>query len=114
MVCHGSRRKRAGKRKVRKSGSICLKLVDGSVCHNIPAESAKTRWSYVIYWTDDVNSGGSDTERSRCFCIQMILPRNGVLAVNNEGMTFKQNNCTLNDSWYDSEVSVTRASTILV
>jgi len=57
MVRHGNRGKRAGKRKVRKSGSICLKLVDGSVCRNLPAESAKTRTNHVINRTDDVNSG---------------------------------------------------------
>jgi len=41
MVRHGNWWKHAGKRYVRKSGSICLKWVDGSVCHNIPVEIAK-------------------------------------------------------------------------
>ena len=63
MVRHGNRGKRAGKRKVRKSGSICLKLVDGSVCRNLPAESAKTRQNYVIDCTDDVNSGAEGAVR---------------------------------------------------
>jgi hypothetical protein len=57
MVRHGNQGKQAGKRKVRKSGSICLKLVDGSVCGNLPAESAKMRRNNVIDRTDDVNSG---------------------------------------------------------
>jgi hypothetical protein len=57
MVRHGNQGKRAGKRKVRKPGSICLKLVDGSVCCNLPAESAKMRRNHVIDRTDDVNSG---------------------------------------------------------
>jgi hypothetical protein len=57
MVRHGNREKRAGKRKVRKSSSIYLKLDDGSVCRNLPAESAKMRRNHVIDRTDDVNSG---------------------------------------------------------
>jgi len=55
-------------------GFKCLKSVDGSVCRNIPAESAKTPWSYVIYQTDDVNTGGSETERPQCFWMHMIIP----------------------------------------
>jgi len=74
MVPHGTRGKRAGKGNVRTSGSICLIFVDGSVCHNIPAESAKTLRSYVIHLTDDVNSGGSESETPRCFWMQMIIP----------------------------------------
>jgi hypothetical protein len=61
MVRHGNRGKRAGKRKFRKSGSICPKLVDGSGCHNLAAESAKMRWSHVIDRNDDVNSGAEST-----------------------------------------------------
>jgi hypothetical protein len=63
MVRHGNRGKRAGKRIVRKSVSICLKLVDGSVCRNSPAESAKMGLYYVIDWTDDVNSGAESAVR---------------------------------------------------
>jgi hypothetical protein len=63
MVHYGNQEKRAGKRKVSKSGSICLKSVDVSVCRNLPAESAKTEWNYVIYQTDDVNIGGSESWR---------------------------------------------------
>jgi hypothetical protein len=99
---------------VRKSGFICLKLVDGSVCHNTPAESAKTSQSYVIYRTDDVNSGGSDTERPRCIWIQLVVPRNRILAVNTNGMTFEQNDCAQNDCWYCSKVSINGAPRILV
>jgi hypothetical protein len=57
MVRHENRAKRAGKRQVRKSGSICLKLVDGSICRNLQEESAKMRKNHVIDRTDDVNSG---------------------------------------------------------
>jgi len=61
-----------------------------------------------------MNSGDSETERPQCFWIPMILHRNGILAVNNDGMTFKQNDCAPNDCWYVSKVSVNEASTILV
>jgi hypothetical protein len=57
MVRHRNRGKQAGKRKVRKFGSICLKLVDGSVYHNLLADSAKTQPNYVIERTGDINSG---------------------------------------------------------
>ena len=111
MVRHGNRGKRAT---VRKSGSLSLQLVDRSICRNIPAESAKTPSSYVIHRTDDVNTGGSDTERPRCFWIQIILPRNGITAVTNDSMIFKKNDCAPNDWWYASNRSVNGASTILV
>jgi hypothetical protein len=114
MVYYGNHGKRAGKRKVRKSGSICLKLVDGSVCHNLPTESAKVSQYYVICGTEDMNSGASETERPRCLWIQMIPLRYGIVAVNNDGMTFKQNDCALNNCWYVPKVSVNGVSTILV
>jgi hypothetical protein len=63
MVRHGNRGKRAGKRKVRKSGSICLKLVDRSACRNLPAQSAKMWRNHVINRTDDVKSGAERAVR---------------------------------------------------
>jgi len=113
-IRHGNRGKWAGNRIVKKSGSICLTLVDGSVCCNIPAERAKTRRSYVIYWTYEVNSGGSETERPWYICMQIIIVWNGMLAVNNDSMNFKQYDCALNDCWYVSKVSINGASTIWV
>jgi hypothetical protein len=95
-------------------GSTCLKLVDGSVYCNLPAENAKRLQSYVIYQTDDVYSGGSETERLQSIWIQMILARNGILAANNDGNTFKQNDCAPNNCWYVSTVNVNGVSTILV
>jgi len=61
---------------IRKSGSMGLKLVDGSVCCYILAESAKMRRNYVIHRTDDMNCAGAETESPRCFGIQMLPPRN--------------------------------------
>jgi len=55
-------------------GFICLKLVDGYEYCNIPGESAKMRHSYVMYPTDDVNTGGSETERPRGFWMHIIIP----------------------------------------
>jgi len=114
IIRHGNWRKRAGKRKVRKSGTIYLKLGDGSLCCNSLGESTKTRWSYVIYWTDDTNSGGSDTERPQCVWMQMIIPRTGTFAVNNDGLNLQQSNCPPNNCWYVCTVSVNGVSTILV
>jgi len=99
---------------VRKSGTLSLKLVDRSICRNVPAGSANMRRSYIIYRTHDVNSSGSDTERPGCFWIQMILPRNGITAVNNDCMIVKKNDCAPNDWWYVPKVSVNGASTILL
>jgi hypothetical protein len=56
-----------------------------------------------------VNCGGTKTERPRWYWIKMILLRNGILAVNNDSMTFKYNDCVLNDCWYSSKVSVNGA-----
>jgi len=57
MVRRGNRGKRAGKRKIMKSGSICLYLVDGSACSNLPTKNTKARRNHVIHQTDDVDSG---------------------------------------------------------
>jgi len=73
-------------------GFICLKLVDGSVCRNILAECGKTQRSFVISRTVDVNTGGSETDSSRCFWMHMILSLNSILAVKNDSITVKQNN----------------------
>jgi len=114
MVRHGNQRKPPGNRMVRKSGSICLTLGDGSVCHNIPAESAKMRRSCVIYRTYDVNSCGSETDKPRCFWMQILIPWNCILAVKNDRMNSKQYDCALNDCYYISKVRANGASTILV
>jgi len=111
MVCHGNRGRQAGKRKIGKSGTLSPELVDRTLCRKIPAEGTKTRSSYVIYRTDDLNCSGSDTERPRCFWIQMIPPRNGITAVNTESITVKKNDYKPNDWWYVSKVSVNVAST---
>jgi hypothetical protein len=114
MVRHGNQRKWAGQRMVRKSGSICLKSVDGCVGRNIPAEWAEPRRSYIIYRTDDMNSGGLDTERPQYFWIPMIICRNDILAVNNNGWNFNQTNWVPNDCWYVFNVNVDGASMILI
>jgi hypothetical protein len=42
---------------------------------------------------------------------QMILPRNGLLAINIKGITVKQYDCSLNECSSVSKVSINRAST---
>jgi len=44
----------------------------------------------------------------------MILPRNGITAVNNDSMIGKKNDGTLKDWWYVCKVSINGASTILL
>jgi len=75
MVRHPNRGKRAGKKKVRKSGCTCLKLVDGSVCHNSAAECAKVRRNHVIDRTDDVNSGAEGAVRVDALSASQIRSR---------------------------------------
>ena len=64
MLRHGKQGKRAGKIEVRKSGSMCLKLVVRSVCRNLPAECAKMRRNHILDWTDDLNSGAQGVVRA--------------------------------------------------
>jgi hypothetical protein len=75
VVCHGNRGKRAGKRKVRKSGCICLKLVDGGVCRKLPAETAKMLRIPVIDRTDDVNSNAEGAVRAVAMSASQIRSR---------------------------------------
>ena len=52
---------------VRKSGHICQKLVDESICRKLLAESAQMRCAYVTQRSDHIHSGGSETDRPRSF-----------------------------------------------
>ena len=67
------------------------KLVHVCLCGKLPAESAEMRWTYVIYHTNDVYSGGSETEMSRRFWIRMMIHRNRILAAKNDCMDFMYN-----------------------
>jgi hypothetical protein len=93
---------------------MCLKFVDGSAIFNIPAATAKTWRRDLIHRADDVNTGGIVTEWPRWFSIQMMIPRNGILGVNNDGMTFKRNDCAPNDFSHASKVNINGASMTLV
>jgi len=108
MVYHGHQGKPAGTIQVRKSGSVCPKSVDGSVCHGLLVESGEMRPSYIMYRTDDMNYGGSGAERLQCFWMQMIIHRNCILAVDNEYLNCMQKNYTLNNCSYVSELSLSR------
>jgi len=48
MVGHGNQGEGAGSGMVGQSGYINQKLVAGSACHKLPAESAETYFGYVI------------------------------------------------------------------
>jgi hypothetical protein len=93
---------------------MCLNFVDGSAIFNIPAATAKTWQRDLIHRADDVNTGGIVTERPQWFSIQTIIPRNGILGVNNDGMTFKRNDCAPNDFSHVSKVSINGESMTLV
>jgi len=69
---------------LRKYASICLTLVDGSVCSDLPAESAKTQRNHVIHRNDDMNSGEEDAVRAVALLARQITSRSpaSVLATN--------------------------------
>jgi hypothetical protein len=71
---------------------IYLKLVDRCLCHILWAESAETRWTTVIPHSDNMYGSGPETERSRCFWMQMMMCRHSILAANNDWMHCV-NNC---------------------
>jgi len=75
IIFHGNQGKQAGKRKFRKSGSVCLKLVDGSVCGNLLTESAKMRLKHVMDRTDDVNSGAEGAVKAVALSASQIRSR---------------------------------------
>jgi len=57
------------------SGPICLNSVDGSVCRNLLAESAKMRRNHLIDLTDDVNSGAEGAVREAALPASEIRSR---------------------------------------
>jgi hypothetical protein len=73
------------------SGYKYLILVLGFLCHKLPAESVEMRLCCVIFHVNDVYSGGSETEISRRSWIEMILPKNRILAINRGCMHFLYN-----------------------
>jgi len=76
---------------MRTLGYKYLKLVRRFLCGKLPAESADMRWTYIIHHANDVYSGGSETEMSGRFRIQMIIHRNGILAAKKDCMDFMYN-----------------------
>jgi len=74
------------------SGYKYLKLVHGLLCGKMPAESSAMRWTHVIHHSNDVYSGGSETEMSQRFWIRMIIHRNGILAAK-KGSMDRMYNC---------------------
>jgi len=50
---------------VRTFGYKCLKIVDGLLCRNLPADGVEIQWSCFTYYVNDMSCGGSETEISR-------------------------------------------------
>jgi len=68
-----------------------LKLAHGFLWSKLLAESAETRWTYVISHANDMYGGGSETGMSRRFWIRMIIHRNGIPAAKQDCMDFMYN-----------------------
>ena len=90
---------------VRTSGYRYLKLVHGYSCSKLLAESAEMRWTYIIHHAIDMQSGGSETEMTQRFWIQIIIHRNGILAARKDCLHFMYNCSAPNDCWYVPKVS---------
>lgn len=73
---------------MRTLGNIYLKLLNGVLCHKLQAAAVETRGIYVIHHSDEVYSGGPETERSRSFWMQIIMCRNSILAANIDDIDF--------------------------
>jgi len=76
---------------VRTSGYKYLKLGHGFLSVKLPAERTETGSTYIIHHANDVYGGGSETEMSRRFWIQMIIHRNGILAAKKDCMDYMYN-----------------------
>ena len=73
---------------MRTSGNINQKLVNGSTCQKLQAESTGMRYGYVIYCSKDKYSCGSGIERRRSFGMQMIMHTNDILGVSKDYLNF--------------------------
>ena len=58
---------------MKKSGYVYQKIVDESICGQLPVESTERRSAYVIHSSDNVYSCDPDTVRPRNVWIQMII-----------------------------------------
>jgi len=76
---------------VRTSHYKYQKLVHGFSCGKLPAESTEMRWTYLIQHANDIHSGGSETEMSQRFRIQMIIHSNHILTAKKDCMDFMYN-----------------------
>jgi len=90
------------------------KLIDGCICYKVQAESAQTRWAMDIHLTDNMYSGGSETQSPQFFLIKITIHRNHIMSVNNDYMHFGYNCWSSNDSEYVLKVSVNIGWMILV
>jgi len=76
---------------VRTLGYKYLKLLHRFVGGKSPAESAEMQWTYVSHHANDAYSGGSESEMSQRFWIQMITHTYGILAAKKDCLDFMYN-----------------------
>jgi len=79
---HGNWKAGAGWGKVRKSGCIDYRLVTGTTCRILPAESAALKQGYIIHCSDSVFNGGSENARRRSILMPISIARNSEMAAN--------------------------------
>jgi len=86
MVGHGNWGEGTGEGKVRKLGYINEKLVYGSTCGKLPAESTGMWQRYVIHCLENMCISWSGIETPECFWMQLSIHPHYTLAVNNDYM----------------------------
>jgi len=86
MVCHGNQGDRTRYGKVSKGIYINEKLVYGSTCSKLPAESAGMSQRYNIHRSENMRFSWSENDTPQSFCMQLSIDTNCTLAVNNDYM----------------------------
>ena len=69
---------------VSKLDYINEKLVYGSICSQLPAESAEMSLCYVIHRSENMYFSWSEIHTQPSFCMQLSIDTNDSLAVNND------------------------------
>ena len=84
MVGHANRREGTAYGKVRMLGYMNEKLVYGSTCGKLPAESAGMWQRYIIHHSQKMCISGWEIEKPQSFWMQLSIHTNYTLAVNND------------------------------
>jgi hypothetical protein len=67
-------------------GYINETLVYGSICSELPGESAGMSQRYIIHRSENMSFSGSEIDTPKTFCIQLSSDTNYTFAVNNDYM----------------------------